>query len=281
MLFRNATRAWLAALLALVLVAAACGDDSSGDSDSGSPGDDAEADDDSGEADDDSGETADDSGETDEEPLPPNDDETPDEEPEGPNLEGDLVGLFGLDSAVCDVAGSESGSFFRMVQPGGTVEDGPFIPNADSPCADLTVTPLSPGTDGGLLTGQLQPGAEPLFDEGNNATSNRVAQPVPFFGVAFAIATTDEAAPPVVTAAGGELSGNLAAFAAYYAGQTFNQGAPKPDGSVPGLTTPTATGTIDDDTGAYDLTWASQIVGGSFNDFTGVWHLEGTFTASG
>ena len=99
--------------------------------------------------------------------------------------------------------------------------------------------------------------------------------------IAFAIATTDEAAPPVVTAAGGELSGNLAAFAAYYAGQTFNQGAPKPDGSVPGLTTPTATGTIDDDTGAYDLTWASQIVGGSFNDFTGVWHLEGTFTASG
>ncbi len=120
-----------------------------------------------------------------------------------------------------------------------------------------------------------------MFDEGNNATSNRVAQPVPFFGVAFAIATTDEAAPPVVTATGGELSGNLAAFAAYYAGQTFNQGAPKPDGSVPGLTTPTATGTIDDDTGAYDLTWASQIVGGSFNDFTGVWHLEGTFTASG
>jgi len=28
-------------------------------------------------------------------------------------------------------------------------------------------------------------------------------------------------------------------------------------------------------TGSYSLDWASQIVGGAFNDFTGVWHLEG------
>jgi len=29
--------------------------------------------------------------------------------------------------------------------------------------------------------------------------------------------------------------------------------------------------------GAFTLTWQSQIVGGPFNDFTGHWNLSGTF----
>jgi hypothetical protein len=77
----------------------------------------------------------------------------------------------------------------------------------------------------------------------------------------------------MVMATGGELTGELVAFTAYYGGQAFNQGGPKPDGSgVP------ATGTIDPATGEYVLEWTSLIVGGSFDGFTGVWHLEGTFT---
>lgn len=194
-------------------------------------------------------------------------------------LEGELVGLFALDPGECAVAGEETGSFFRMVMIGGTLEAGPFVPNADSPCADQTYTPLSPGVDGGLITGSLQPAPDPAFDASGNATADRIAAPVTFFGVAFGMATTDEADPPSVTASGGELTGNLAAVSAYYGGEVFNQGAPKPDGSVPGLTSEMAMGTIDPATGAYVLDWASQVVGGPFNEYTGVWHLEGTFTA--
>lgn len=40
------------------------------------------------------------------------------------------------------------------------------------------------------------------------------------------------------------------------------------------------TGTIDAETGAFVLEWTSQIEGGAFNEFSGVWHLEGTFTAA-
>jgi hypothetical protein len=29
------------------------------------------------------------------------------------------------------------------------------------------------------------------------------------------------------------------------------------------------------------LEWASQIVGGAFDNFTGVWHLEGTLETTG
>lgn len=75
---------------------------------------------------------------------------------------------------------------------------------------------------------------------------------------------------------GGKLSGDVAAFDATWNKQAFNQGSPKPDGSRPGNTSP-ATGTYDAATGAYSLTWTSQIVGGPFNNFTGYWHLEGTF----
>ncbi len=95
------------------------------------------------------------------------------------------------------------------------------------------------------------------------------------------MATTDEATPPMIVATAGQLSGNVAAVSAYYAGEIFNQGSPKPDGSTPGVTFPSPVGSIDDDTGAYVLDWASQIVGGAFNDFTGVWHMEGTFAPSG
>jgi hypothetical protein len=36
-------------------------------------------------------------------------------------------------------------------------------------------------------------------------------------------------------------------------------------------------GTLDARTGKYTLQWTSQIAGGPFNGFTGIWHREGTF----
>lgn len=197
---------------------------------------------------------------------------------------GDLVGTFGIDPGA---DGTEvGGSYFRMVQSGGTVADGPFVPNADSTATDQTYTLLEPGTDGGLTAGAFQPGPDPLFDADGNALADAIIQPVTFFGVSFSITTSDtdpESGDAVVavtiTDEDGTLSGQTTAVTAAYGGQQFNQGAPKPDGSLPGETAEVS-GTYDAETGAYTLDWASQIVGGSFDGFTGVWHLEGTFEAS-
>ena len=199
---------------------------------------------------------------------------------------GELEGTFGVAAGTCADEGVTEGSWFRMVQSGGTVEDGPFIANSDSPCGDTTWTPLSPGTDGGLTTGAYQSHPDPAFDDGGHGTASAIVQPQPFFAVAFAVATNatdpqteaETSAPSVVAADDGTLTGDLSAFAAAWNGQHFNQGAPKPaGGSAEGTTEPT--GTYDEASGAYSLQWTSLIVGGPFNGFTGVWHLEGNFTS--
>ncbi|HWH31604.1 MAG TPA: hypothetical protein VNU01_02925, partial [Egibacteraceae bacterium] len=193
----------------------------------------------------------------------------------------DLRGTFRITAGAC--AGAVTGSRFRMVQPGGTPASGPFVENADSPCADKTYTPLRPGTDGGLVSGSHQPQPSAPFDGTGNGTAARIVRPQRFFGVDFAVATnptdpqsgTDTPAP-VIRRDGSTLSGDLRAYAVAWNRQHFNQGAPKPDGSTPGQTT-LPSGTIDASTKAYRLEWASTIVGGPFNNFTGLWHLEGTF----
>jgi hypothetical protein len=187
-------------------------------------------------------------------------------------FEGELAGLFAVDPGVC-TGGATSGSYFRMVQPGGTADAGPFIPNADSACADTTYSLLSPGTDGGLTTGAWQAAPDPAFDATGNGLADMIVAPVTFFGVAFAAATDPNETAPSVTASDGVLTGDMSAFTAYYGTGVFNQGAPKPDGSGPA-----PTGTINVTDGSYMLEWTSLIVGGSFDGFTGVWHLEGTFT---
>jgi hypothetical protein len=192
--------------------------------------------------------------------------EAPTTEPAA-GFEGELVGTFSIDDAVCDTA-EVSGSYFRMLQP-----DGNYIPNSDSACADVTYSGMTAGTDGGLVTGAYQEAPDPAFDEAGNATADAIFAPVTFFAVAFAGATDSAEAMPMLTATDGVLTGDLSAFTAYYGGGSFNQGAPKPDG-----TGEAPMGTIDPETGAYVLDWTSLISGGSFDGFTGVWHLEGTFT---
>jgi len=193
-----------------------------------------------------------------------------------------LSGTFRVTAGSCTGA-ARSGSFFRMVQPGGTVAAGPYVENADSPCADRTYTPLSAGTDGGLVSGRHQPQPSAPFDGTGNGTARRIVAPAKFFGVNFAVAsnTTDpqtgtKVAAPVLRRDGTKLSGDLRAIGVAWNRQHFNQGAPKPDGSTPGATT-LPSGTIDAGSKAYRLDWASTIVGGPFNNFTGAWHLEGTF----
>lgn len=192
----------------------------------------------------------------------------------------ELVGTFRITPGACGTGAT--GSTFRMILPTGTAT-GPFIENADSTCADKTFTLLSPGLDGGLVTGSYQPAPSPGFDGKGNSLAVRVIRPVRFFGVDFSastnpkdLQTTKAANAPSLRSDGGRLTGELAAFAATWNKQAFNQGSPKPDGTRPGNTSAVA-GTLDATTGSFTLTWASQIVGGPFDNFTGLWHLEGTF----
>ncbi|MEX0665767.1 MAG: hypothetical protein WD598_13505 [Acidimicrobiia bacterium] len=199
---------------------------------------------------------------------------------------GKLVGTFQVEAAECADGAPTSGSYFRMIQPGGTLDAGPFLPNGDSSCGDKTYSPLVPGTDGGLITGKFQPQPDPPMDAAGNGLADAILEPTKFFAQNFAVSTNDtdpqtgESVKPLSIKASksGTLSGDTTAFSVAYGGQQFNQGAPKPDGSLPGITTK-LTGTYDKKTGAYEMEWVTQIVGGPFDTFTGVWHFEGTFKA--
>jgi rhodanese-related sulfurtransferase len=190
-----------------------------------------------------------------------------------------LVGTFRVTGGGC----SSTGSYFRMILPTGG-SSGPFVSNADSSCPDKTFTALSPGANSGLVTGTYQVEPGPAFDTNGNGRSSDITQPATFFGVQFSTSTnatdpqTGTGAPPPTISVdeSGALSGNLESFAASWNNQEFNQGAPKPGGARPGLTSGPS-GSYDASSGAFTLEWTSQIVGGPFNNFTGQWHLSGTF----
>ncbi|WP_067682162.1 hypothetical protein [Nocardia miyunensis] len=203
-----------------------------------------------------------------------------------------------------------SGTWFRMVQPGGTFDGGPYMPNGDSAAQGGTTTLLDPGTSGGLRTDSFQSEPNPGFASGNSLAAS-ITKPTKFFGVEFGISTNPvdpqtrrTVSAPTVLDTGGKLSADLSSWAASWNDQEFNQGAPKPpekqDAQVAGSEQvrkvwdwvaqkwfdqprtgtpqgPLATGTYDAVTRAFTLQWTSLIVGGPFNGFTGVWHLEGIF----
>lgn len=192
-----------------------------------------------------------------------------------------LRGTLRLAPGECTANGADS-TYFRMILPDGS-PSGPFLNNSDSRCADQSFTPLQPGTDGGLVLQGYQPIPSPAFDKDGNALARRVTQPAPFYGTGFATSsnstdpqTKAKVPAPLVSASGSTLTADLRAFSVIWNNQYFNQGSPKPDGSYPGNTRP-AKGTYDAANGAFTLTWTSQIVGGPFDKFTGLWHLEGTF----
>ena len=196
-----------------------------------------------------------------------------------------LVGVFKL-TAGASAGSSAKGTYFRMLQPGGKLGSGPYLPNANSAASNKTFTLLKPGADGGLSTAKLQAGPNPAFDANGNALATRIIKPTSFFGKNFSVTTTAKDPQtgkptklPVITYDGkGHLKGDLSAFAAWWSKQKFNQGSPKPGGAKPGLTAG-PTGTYNPKTKAFVLTWSSAIVGGPFNGFTGQWHLQGKFVA--
>jgi hypothetical protein len=226
----------------------------------------------------------------------------------------ELVGLFRLTPGA--VAGGQiTGSWFRMLQPGGSAKNGPYMRNADSPADGGLVTLLQPGVAGGLHTGGYQSQPAPAFDPDGNSLADAIMAPTKFFGVKFSISTNrvdmqtkTAVAPPMVWLKGGKLTADLASWAASWNNQNFNQGAPKPVPSTgakapgqeqadrvwdwvsqewlnsapkPTVNGADATGTYNSNTHAFVLEWTSLIVGGPFNGFTGFWHLEGVYEPSG
>jgi hypothetical protein len=209
--------------------------------------------------------------------------------PESPTQPTDLDGTFELEPGADD-AGAISGSWFEMLDP----EDPPRpLKNINSPLANQDYTPLSPGTDGGLQTFAYQPAPSPAFSErtggkeDGNALAAEIMQPQSFLGFNFSVVTqasdpqSKEADPLAqIIDDDGQLSGQLTAWAVGWNGEWFNQGAPKPNGTLPGGTI-APSGSYDAPSGHYVLEWKSLIVGGSFNGFLGSWHLEGTFVPAG
>jgi hypothetical protein len=199
-----------------------------------------------------------------------------------------LVGLLKLDEGKQSSSGRLSGTYFRMYG----------VTNADSTALDKNYTLLRPGVDGGLRTDAYQGPPAPAFDgvdpvsgePNRNALANRIVLPQKFFNIDFSIVTApldlQERLPdplPQIVAHDGQLGGQISAWTAQWNGLSFNQGSPKPDGSysdspqINGGGTTRLTGTYDQATRRFVLTWRSLINGGPFNRFVGEWHLEGTF----
>ncbi|MEA2189301.1 MAG: hypothetical protein QOK16_4312 [Solirubrobacteraceae bacterium] len=198
--------------------------------------------------------------------------------PVGATPSNELVGTFKLTSG--SYSGSKPhGTWFRMIYPGGTK----YFPNPDSKASNKTYTLGRAGTDGGLTTGRFQPHPDPAFDGAGNARANKIIKPQPFTGIRFTVATlkTDPQSSKTVPAPSARFSGRrltmqLQGYTAQWNTQSFNQGAPKPDGSGS-----PAKGTYNPATKRFVLQWTSKIAGGPFNGFSGFWHLEGTFSPRG
>ncbi|MGD0393011.1 MAG: hypothetical protein ABSC41_10245 [Acidimicrobiales bacterium] len=198
-----------------------------------------------------------------------------------------LVGTFRISAGVGKTA-KPTGSYFRMLDPGQKLNgpDTSYFANPSSTATDKTYTLLRSGTSGGLKTGAFQAAPNPAFDASGNSLAAKIIKPQAFAGLNFSVETQNpdpqtktSVKAPSVTDTSGKLSGNLEALSASWHGLYFNQGSPKPGGSYPTPTTHVS-GTYNATTHVYTLTWASLIVGGPFNGFTGQWILTGKFVAS-
>ena len=176
------------------------------------------------------------------------------------------------------VHGHYVGTYFRMLLPGVTDK---YFANPNSTAADKTYTLMRPGTDGGLELGHFQEPPSPAFSTTGFALAKRITQPQKFASINYSISTAPMdaqsgglAKAPSLVLNGSKITGNFSAWTAEWNRIYFNQGAPKPNGSYPGLTRP-VTGTYDRKTRAFTIVWYSAIVGGPFNGFTGYWHLQG------
>ena len=204
----------------------------------------------------------------------------------GPN--GEVKGTVVIDAGTCSNTGELSGSHFRMIEPGGTAEKGPYISNYDSLCSDKTYTLLSPGSVG-LRLGEFQDAPDPAFDEATNGLAGEMFKPTRFYSVDFGFSTESKhpyeketLSPPqffvelnsdrsnLTTA---KLTGRINSIFISWNSEFLEQGSPHPEGFKGATKLPV--GTINLETGRFDLEWLSQVDEGNFDGFVGDWHITG------
>ena len=152
-----------------------------------------------------------------------------------------------------------SGSYIRMGLP-----NGGYFANPYSKDSNKTYTTILSGVGGGIRTGVAQKAPSPAFSAHGNSLANSIITPTNFTGILFGVVTT---VPPTFSVSGDKLTGYLRHLYAQWNKQSFLQGN-------------VAYGTYNSRTHQYALTWATKVVGGPFDGYTGHWHLQGTFSTS-
>ena len=152
-----------------------------------------------------------------------------------------------------------AGSYIRMGLP-----NGGYFANPYSKDSNKTYTTILSGVGGGIRTGVAQKAPSPAFSAHGNSLANSIITPTNFTGILFGVVTT---VPPTFSVSGDKLTGYLRHLYAQWNKQSFLQGN-------------VAYGTYNSRTHQYALTWATKVVGGPFDGYTGHWHLQGTFSPS-
>jgi hypothetical protein len=202
----------------------------------------------------------------------------------GASATTDLVGTFHLAPGRCSSAGAPpTGSYFVV----GNAADGKPVPTAQGACADKMFVPLSPGTDGGLVTGTFQPDPAPTFSSNGSSLAALIIVPVNFQGQKVGMATSgydDQNAPsappifpvPTATVVGSHLYVDLRSLHFSYGGLPGSTCATSYGQGCWDLGSKSAAGTYDRSTRQFTLDW---FVGEAFSeagDSIEV-HFAGTF----
>jgi ABC-type amino acid transport substrate-binding protein len=195
-----------------------------------------------------------------------------------------LIGLFKLTPGHCTTAQAKpTGSYLIAI----SAAENHAVTNKQGGCADPAYTPLTPGTDGGLITGGFQTEPKPAFDAERNATATRIVKPVAFGRFRFGMSTNprdEQDAPggepafpaPVALDTDGALAIDLRSLVLTYAGRSHSTCKQSYGLGCWELGSKSASGTYDAATHQFVIDWFS---GESFvpNGDSIEVHLEGTF----
>ncbi len=195
-----------------------------------------------------------------------------------------LVGTFEIEAGHCTSAhGAPTGSFLVIVDSAGSKT----VANPNGGCSNKYYTPLSPGADKGITTGQFQANPTPTFDAHNDSLANLVIDPVSFLGVKLGMGTSatdvqDDPsgsptfAPPTATVRGTKLTIDLRSLNITYGGQAGTTCVTGRGYGCWNLGSKAATGTYNAKSHQYVAQW---FIGESFTQLgdSMVVRLEGTF----
>jgi hypothetical protein len=194
------------------------------------------------------------------------------------------AGLFKLTAGHCTTATAKpTGSYLIVI----SAAENKAAKNPRGGCANPDYTPLTPGSDGGLVIGRFQSQPSPVFDARRNSRADRIITPVDFDGFRFGFATTpldEQDAPageptypaPAAIVTGTTLNLDLRSLVVTYAGQPSTSCKQSYGVGCWELGSKSASGTYDAATHHYEIDWFAGESFTSKGDSIEV-HLEGTF----